>query len=421
MIRAGAAAQALAMRQALPATGAAWPALEAQMAALAAHDVKWRDGKAAIYVFNAGEEVERVKKAAYAAFAEENGLGPGAFPSLAQMEREVVGYALGLLNAPEGAAGAMTSGGTDSITMAVKAARDHARATRGLKGQANVVLPYSGHPAFDKACALMEIEVRRAPLRDLLADADAIEALVDDATIMIVGSAPCFPFGLIDPIEKLSELAERRGLWLHVDACVGGFIAPFARMNGADLPAFDFSVAGVSSMSADLHKYGYCAKGASVVLFRSQKLRDRMDFDVGPWPLGRMQTPTLAGTRPGGAIAAAWAVMNYLGVEGYRAKQKLVVEAREKIEAGIAKLGFRVLGNPQLGIVSFTHESANTFDILRGLHQRGWITAALIDPMALHLMLSPKHAEIAGVYLADLEAALNGGGGASAAAHGYAR
>jgi glutamate/tyrosine decarboxylase-like PLP-dependent enzyme len=399
----------------LPADGAQWPPLEARMAALAAHDVKWRDGKTAIYVFNAGEEVERVKKAAYAAFAEENGLGPGAFPSLAQMEREVVGYALGLLNAPSGAAGAMTSGGTDSITMAIKAARDHARATRGVKGPVNVVLPYSGHPAFDKACALMEIEIRRTPLKDMLADPDAIEAAVDDSTIMIVGSAPCFPFGLIDPIAALSALAERRGLWLHVDACVGGFIAPFVRMNGADLPVFDFTAPGVSSMSADLHKYGYCAKGASVVLFRSQKLRDRMDFDVGPWPLGRMQTPTLAGTRPGGAIAAAWAVMNHLGVAGYREKQAQVTQAREKIEAGVKRLGFRVLGNPQLGIVSFAHESANAFDLLRGLHQRGWVTAALIDPMALHLMLSPKHIEVADVYLADLEAALTEGARAGAA------
>jgi glutamate/tyrosine decarboxylase-like PLP-dependent enzyme len=402
------------MNSALPQAGTPWPALEARMAELAAGDVKWREGKTAIYIFNAGEDVERVKKAAYAAFAEENGLGPGAFPSLARMEREVVGYALNLLNAPEGADGAMTSGGTDSITMAVKAARDAARA-RGLKGQANIVLPYSGHPAFDKACSLMEIEVRRAPLKDLLADPEAMEAAVDDATIMIVGSAPCFPFGLIDPIERLSELGERRGLWLHVDACVGGFLAPFVRMNGAALPVFDFGAPGVSSMSADLHKYGYCAKGASVVLFRSQKLRGHMDFDAGPWPLGRMHTPTLAGTRPGGAIAAAWAVMNYLGVEGYRTKQKLVVEAREKIEAGVRKLGFRVLGAPQLGIVSFAHESANAFNVLRGLHQRGWITAALVDPMALHLMLSPKHAEGADVYLADLEAALKDGGSSVAA------
>lgn len=390
------------------------------MGQLASQDVKWREGKTALYIFNAGEEVERVKKAAYAMFSEENGLGPGAFPSLAQMEREVVGYALALLNAPEGGSGAMTSGGTDSITMAVKAARDRARA-KGVRGPLNIVVPFSGHPAFDKACALMEVEVRRIPLKDYLADPAAMEAAIDGATFMIVGSAPCFPFGLIDPIGALGDLAERRGLWLHVDSCVGGFLAPFVRMNGADLPAFDFAVPGVSSMSADLHKYGYCSKGASVVLFRTEGLRQHMGFDGGPWPLGRMQTPTLAGTRPGGAIAAAWAVMNFLGVEGYRAKQKLVVQARETIEAGVRRLGFEIIGAPQLGIVSFTHATADCLSLVRKLHARGWVTAMLIQPPAFHLMLSPKHAEAADAYLADLEAAMAESESTGPAAQTYGR
>jgi sphinganine-1-phosphate aldolase len=406
-------------RPSLPQRGVDWPELEQRMHALGAGDVKWRDGKTALYIFNAGEDVERVQKAAYAMFSAENGLGPAAFPSLAQMEREVVSYGLSLLNAPEGASGAMTGGGTDSITMAVKAARDYARKTRGLHGRPNIVLPFSGHPAFDKACALMEIDVRRTPLQHYLADADAMETAIDDATIMIVGSAPCLPFGLIDPVEALGALAQRRGLWLHVDACVGGYLAPFVRMNGADLPVFDFAVEGVSSMSADLHKYGYASKGASTVLFRTQALRAHMTFDVGPWPLGRMVTPTLAGTRPGGAIAAAWAVMNFLGVEGYRAKQRAVTDAREQIETGVKRLGFRVLGQPQLGIVAFTHDSADYLDLLRKLHKSGWVTAALTDPPALHLMLSPVHAQVADQYLSDLEAALHAGGGASAATPKY--
>jgi len=393
---------------ALPAAGQSWEQLEARMRDMGARDVKWRDGKTAVYVFNAGEEVERLQKAAYAMFSAENGLGPMAFPSLLQMEREVVGFGLSLLNAPEGAAGSMTSGGTDSILMAVKAARDYARNVRKREGRLNVVLPYSAHPAFDKACMVMEIEVRRTPLANHLADPDAIAKAADDDTLMIVGSAPAFPFGLIDPIEALSELALKRELWLHVDACVGGYLAPFVRMNGADLPLFDFAAPGVMSMSADLHKYGYCSKGASTVFFRSEKLRDHMTFDAGPWPLGRMVTPTLSGTRPGGAIASAWAVMNFLGVEGYRAKQKQVTNAREAIEAGVKKLGFNVLGKPQLGIVAFAHESANTFNLLRGLYQRGWVTSALADPPALHLMLSPIHERVAAQYLADLEASMQG-------------
>lgn len=376
------------------------------MRALGAGDVKWRDGKTTMYIFNAGEEVERVKKAAYAMFSEENGLGPAAFPSIAQMEREVVEFGLALLNAPEGAAGAMTSGGTDSIVMAVKAARDYARAKRGLKGALNLVAPFSVHPAFDKAGVMMDIEVRRVPVKDYLADVEAMAAAIDESTIMLAGSAPCFPFGLIDPIVVLGKLAEARGVWLHVDACVGGYIAPFVRMNGTELPAFDFAVPGVSSMSGDLHKYGYASKGASTVLFRSEALKAFMPFDAGPWPLGRMHTPTLAGTRPGGAIAAAWAVMNFLGVNGYRDKQRAVTEAREKIEGGVRKLGFRVLGAPKLGIVAFTHDEADSLSLLAKMYQRGWVTAGLMEPRALHVMLSPAHREFADKYLADLVAAL---------------
>lgn len=389
------------------------------MRAMAKGDVKWRDGKTTMYIFNAGEDVERVKKAAYAMFSEENGLGPAAFPSIAQMEREVVAFGLSLLNAPEGAAGAMTSGGTDSITMAVKAARDFAREKRGVKSGLNVVAPYSVHPAFDKAGIMMDIEVRRVPVKDYLADVDAMAAAIDDNTIMLVGSAPCFPFGLIDPIAALGELAEKRSVWLHVDACVGGYIAPFVRMNGANLPAFDFSVAGVSSMSGDLHKYGYASKGASTLFFRSEALKAFMPFDAGPWPLGRMHTPTLAGTRPGGAIAAAWAVTQYLGVGGYREKQRAVVEAREKIEAGARDLGFRVLGRPQLGITAFTHDEADCLSLLGKMYQRGWVSAGLLEPRALHVMLSPAHREFAESYLADLASALQEGGGA-ARAGGYA-
>lgn len=393
-------------QDALPQAGQSWETLEARMRDMAKGDVKWRQGRTGLYIFNAGEEVERVQKAAYAMFSAENGLGPAAFPSIAQMEREVVGFGLALLKAPEGGAGSMTSGGTDSIVMAVKAARDHARAKRGLDKGLNIVIPFSAHPAFDKAGMMMDIDVRRVPVKDYLADVAAMEAAIDERTLLIVGSAPCFPFGLIDPIEALSELAQRRNVWLHVDACVGGYIAPFVRMNGADLPPFDFSVPGVWSISGDLHKYGYASKGASTVFFRTRELLDFMTFDAGPWPLGRMMTPTLAGTRPGGAIAAAWAVTQFLGVEGYREKQRQVTEAREKIEAGVRKLGFRVIGKPQLGIVSFTHDEADCLALYAKMHHRGWFTAALLEPKGLHLMLSPKHNEVAHEYLADLEASL---------------
>jgi glutamate/tyrosine decarboxylase-like PLP-dependent enzyme len=252
----------------------------------------------------------------------------------------------------------------------------------------------------------MEIEVRRTALTDFLADPAEISAAADDATVMIVGSAPCFPYGLIDPIDRLSELALERNLWLHVDACVGGYIAPFVRMNGADIPAFDFELPGVRSMSADLHKYGYAAKGASTVFFRSAELMGFMPFDFKDWPAGRMVTPTLAGTRPGGAISAAWAVMNVLGVDGYREKQGQVTAARERIEAGVEALGFSVLGRPQLGLIAFTRADVDCLALWAKLRERGWFTSVTTEPRGLHLMLSPFHLSVADDYLADLAWAL---------------
>jgi sphinganine-1-phosphate aldolase len=408
------------MRPPLPAHGTDWPTLKDRMLGYADGDVAWREGKTAVYVFNAGPDVEQVQKEAYALFQSENGLGPAAFPSLQRMEAEVVGFGLELLHGPDGAAGAITSGGTDSITMALKAARDFARKEKGATGPLNIVIPRSAHPAFDKACAVMEIEVRRIPLADYLADPAAMGEACDAATVMIVGSAPNFPYGLIDPIAALSELAVARDLWLHVDACVGGYIAPFVRMNGEAIAPFDFELPGVRSMSADLHKYGYCAKGASTVFFRTEALMRFMIFDFKDWPGGRMVTPTLAGTRPGGAISAAWAVMNFLGVEGYRAKHAQVTDARARIAAGAEALGFRVLGRPQLGLMAFTREDVDCLAVWAKLRERGWFTSVTTEPRSLHLMLSPIHAQVADQYLADLAWALGEAGGATPSEARYA-
>lgn len=396
------------MTIAMPEQGRAWDTLKIDMIERGRDDVKWREGKTAVYVFNAGEDVARVQKEAYTMYMSENGLGPLAFPSLKKMEDEVIGMGLNLLHAPADGAGAITSGGTDSITMAVKAARDYALAQKQLEGQANIVAPYSTHPAFDKAARMMSLELRRVAVgNDLLADVSAMAEAVDDNTIMLVGSAPSFPYGLIDPIIELGQLAEEQNLWLHVDACVGGYIAPFVRMNGVDIPPFDFAVGGVKSMSADLHKYGYCAKGASTVLFRSAELYQYMIFDCNDWPGGRMVTPTLAGTRPGGAISAAWAVMNFLGIDGYRAKHKLVTDARQRIAEGVVELGFEILGDPQLGIIAFSHPSVDAYALWGGLFEKGWFTSLTTEPKALHLMLSPFHAEVVNTYLRDLESSLH--------------
>ena len=393
----------------MPQQGRPWSEIDTEMQDRGAGDAKWRDGRTAVYVFNAGEEIAEVQKHAYTAFMSENGLGPLAFPSLAQMEKDVIAMGLDLLHGPDGSTGAMTSGGTDSITMAMKTARDFARANGKARARANIVLPQSAHLAFDKAAHLMDAEVRRIPLKtdgSYEADPDAMSDACDSDTIMMVGSAPNFPHGIIDPIEALGQVAERKQVWLHVDACVGGYFAPFARMNGVPVPPFDFEVPAVQSMSADLHKYGYAAKGASTVLFRSEALYQHMPFDFSGWSGAPMKTPTLAGTRPGGAISAAWAVMNHLGVDGYKRLQGAVCATRERVEDGVKALGFEVLGNPMLGLIAFRHPDHHAFALYGEIYRRGWFTSVTKEPPSLHLMLSPKHADFIDDYLADLAASV---------------
>jgi len=392
----------------LPQKGSDWQTLRERLVGLGARDANWRAGRLAVYVFHAGDDVLQVAKEAYGLYQSENALGPMAFPSLRQMEADVVGMGLSLLHAPESARGSMTSGGTESILMAVKTCRDEARSRGVDTSLAEIVLPRSAHPAFDKAAHYLGLRVLRVPVAaDLRADVPAMAAAVTERTLMLVGSAPCFPYGMIDPIAELSELALARDLWLHVDACVGGYFAPFARMNGIPVPAFDFELPGVRSVSADLHKYGYAAKGASTIFHRSEAQWQHQIFQFDDWPAGGMQTPTLAGTRPGGAIASAWAVMNYLGVEGYRRKARQVTDTRQKLMQAIREMdGLCTHGDPQLGLFSYGSTRLDPFAIWGRMARRGWFTGLTTEPRGIHLMLSPAHAGVADEYLADLRASV---------------
>jgi len=392
-------------RSALPENGVDWPTLQKQMREMSQGDADWRNARTAVYVFNAGEDVLQVAKEAYAMYQSENGLGPLAFPSLKRMEEEVVGMGLGLLHGPEGACGNITSGGTESILMAVKTCRDQAAAAGRDVRDAEVVVPHTAHLSFDKACGYFGLRIVRVPVAgDYRADVAATRRAIGERTLMLVGSAPCFPYGLIDPIEELGALAQEHHLWLHVDACVGGYFAPFARMNGIEVPPFDFEVPGVSSMSADLHKYGYAAKGASTVFHRTEAQRAFQIFECDDWPAGHMTTPTAAGTRPGGAIAGAWAVMRYLGVEGYCEKARLVTDTREKLMSSIAAMpGLQTYGDPQLGLFTFGADDIDIFQVYGKLLQRGWFSGLVTEPRSIHMMLSPAHAGVADEYLADLE------------------
>ncbi len=397
-------------RKTLPATGQDWDTLKATMDEMRQDDVDWRGGRAAVYVFYAGDDVLEVAREAYGMFMSENGLGMArAFPSLRQMEDDLIAIALELLHGGEYAVGNLTSGGTESIFMAVKTARDWARDQRPDVGRPEIVLPESAHPAFDKAAHYLNLHIQRIPVRDdFRADPPAMNAAVTDQTIMLVGSAPCFPYGVIDPIADLSAVAQERDLWLHVDACVGGFLAPFVHQLGYPVPDFDFQLPGVCSMSADLHKYGFTAKGASTVLYRDDELRQYQPFACDVWPNGPMVTPTFAGTRPGGAIAAAWAVMHYLGVSGYQGKADTIIRTRQAIASGVASIeGLKVCGQPDLGIIAYGSDHIDIFAVAAELRQAGWFIVQTQRPKGIHMMLTPAHAPIVDDYLRDVQAAVH--------------
>ena len=303
------------MQLQFPAQGRSPEAVLAELKSFKSGDCDWQHGRAPLFVFKATDQVYELGRAAFFEYFSENALGgKRAFPSVKRMEDEVIAMALDLFHAPAGAAGFMTTGGTESIVQAVQTCRDWTRKRRASSQfRGNIVAPRSVHPAFEKGAKLMDLEVRRVPVgRDFRADLDAMAAAIDDDTMMLVGSAPCFPYGVIDPIEDIAALARKRELWLHVDACVGGYIAPFVRMTGRDVPHFDLRIEGVSSLSADLHKFGFCPKPASTVFYSSEDKAAHHNFDFDGWPNGRFVTGTIVGTRPSGGVAAAWAVFNHL-------------------------------------------------------------------------------------------------------------
>ncbi len=283
-----------------PLEGKPKDALLRAMAEARDRDAHWRAGKAFSLVYYADEEILDLLKAAYTMFFSENGLNPTAFPSLRKFETELVGMTASLLGGDAEVCGNMTAGGTDSILAAVKAARDWGRALAPRNTAPEMILPVTAHPAFDKAAHYFGVRAVHVPVRaDFRADVDAVRAAINERTILIVGSAPSYPQGVVDPIPELAQAAQEHGLLCHVDACVGGFVLPFARKLGYPVPPFDFSVPGVTSMSADLHKYGYAAKGASVVLYRNAALRRHQFFVATGWPGGIYASPDARGDATG--------------------------------------------------------------------------------------------------------------------------
>ena len=368
-------------------------------------DVDWKGGRTFSLVYYAGEDVMRLLRDAYAMFMAENGLSPMAFPSLKTMENDVVAMTACLLNGGESAAGTMTSGGTESIFMAMKTAREWARHHRPSIARPKIVAPTTAHPAFVKSAHYLDMQIELTPLLDdWRADPAAMRAAIDEDTVILVGSAICYPYGVVDPIEEIATAAKERGILMHVDACLGGFMLPFVSRLGYDVPLWDFRVPGVTSISADVHKYGYAAKGASTVTYRDPALRRMQFYAFADWPGGIYVTPTLAGARPGGAVAAAWAVMNHLGAEGYTKLAGLAMEATKRIRQGIESVdGLRIMGEPHMTVLAFDSAEVDVFTVGSKMDARGWHLDRNQLPPALHMMITPAHVDVVEPLIADLE------------------
>ncbi|GAB5468153.1 MAG: aminotransferase class V-fold PLP-dependent enzyme [Rhodospirillales bacterium] len=400
-------------RAPFPPGGMNWDDLEAEMQGRSARDVDWRAGRTPLFVFQSDEETYEIGRKAYFRFFTENALGrKRAFFGIASMERDVLDFGLSLFNAPEGADAAFTTGGSESVFLAMKAARDAHRAKGpGFgpgSGRLNVVMPITAHPAFDKAADVLDLELRRGTLRDdKRADPESLRPLVDERTIALVGSAPCFPHGVVDPIDELSRLAQDLGIWLHVDACVGGWLAPFFTRIGRATKPFDFRYPGVRSISADLHKFGFCPKPASTLFYRDTEDMSRASFVSDSWPNGRFETVTLAGTRPGGAVAGAWAVLNHLGESGYCRIAGRLAAMTDRYVAGIEAIpGLKMIADPDLSIINYGSDEVDMFQVAEALSERGWLPGLTREPKGLHAMMSLLHEPACDPFLADLRRAV---------------
>lgn len=362
-------------------------------------------------VYYLGEEHTRLLQGAYERFFSANGLNPMAFKSLKRFESEVIAMTAGLLHGDEGVVGTMTAGGTESCLLAVKTYRDMARAKRPWIRRPEMVIPETAHVAWEKGAKYFDVKPVRAPLDSTFRlDVRKVRRLVSRRTIMILGSAPEYPHGHVDPIEELGEIALRRKIPLHVDACLGGYLLPFVEKLGHSVPPWDFRVPGVTSISADCHKYGYAAKGASTILYRSTDYLKHQLFVYENWPGGIFASPAILGTRPGGAIAAAWAAMRALGEEGYLEHAETIMETTGRLIEGVNEIpGLEVIGKPMMSVFSYraTSKELNIFAVAEVLEKRGWHIDRGQRPDSLHAMVTPLHEGVVDDYLADLREAVD--------------
>lgn len=398
----------------LPRRGVKWESIMSSLKALKADDLDWRRGRLPSLTYFYNDDVLEKQIAAYSEFIVENALGAGiAFKSIETMLSDVFSMAFGLFNASPGAGASFTSGGTESLFEAVKTARNQARSRRGEpRGHYNIVAATTSHPTMEKAAEAMDIEVRRTPLDgQYRGTAAAFEAAIDDRTIMLFASAPCYPYGVFDRIEDIAVLAQQRQLWLHVDGCWGGFISPFAKELGYPIPLWDFQLPGVTSLSADLHKFGYAVKGASLIMFRDREVQKYERFTSDKWPRGTYSTPAMLGSQPAGSIASAWALMQYLGHEGYLKVTRDTMDATMQLIAGINAIdGLKCLeptGESNLFTFVSTNPQIDVRAVADILTTRGWWRGLMREPLGIHQGVTASHLPYVDEYLREVQQAVS--------------
>jgi len=390
--------------QQFPEKGLAGNELQAMLVHHKSGDVMWEQGRTFGFVYHPGEECAMVSEAYQEAFKYESTLNPSAFPSLKKFEKDVVRMAISLMNGNRHVSGCMTTGGTESIFLALKVARDQAMEKGVQEAPFEVLLPATAHPAFLKACHYLSLKAVLVPEDENgKANPEAMEEAICSRTIIMVASAPCFPYGVVDPIERLGEIARKHRLLFHVDACMGGFMLPFMEELGYDVPGFDFRIPGVTSISLDAHKYGYAPKGSSIILYKNRNLRRRQFFIHTDWSGGIFASTTFMGTKSGGPAAGCWAIMNHLGREGYREIVSEVMITSKRIREGIEQFEcLDILGNPDMSLLAFTSKTGNIFNIGDALGRKGWHLDRLQFPDALHLTITRLNTGMEDEFLQDL-------------------
>ncbi|KAI4151545.1 MAG: hypothetical protein LQ340_003449 [Diploschistes diacapsis] len=369
---------------------------------------RWEDGFVSGAVYHGGQDLQKLQSDAFNRFGVSNPIHPDVFPGVRKMEAEIVAMVLSIFNAPQGAAGVTTSGGTESILLACLSARQKAFHERGVT-EPEMILPETAHTAFRKAGEYFKIKVHlvdcSAPSYQV--NVRAVARLINSNTILLVGSAPNFPHGIIDDISSLSRLAQKKSLPLHVDCCLGSFMIPFLARAGFPTEPFDFSLKGVTSISCDTHKYGFAPKGNSTVLYRNTTLRSYQYFVSANWTGGVYASPGLAGSRPGALIAGCWASLMSQGESGYVEACHKIVGTAKKIEAAIHEnpalcSDLTVIGKPLVSVVAFTSTTLNIYDIADTMSAKGWHLNALQNPPGIHIAVTLPTVAAVDKLLADL-------------------